>query len=291
MFDDGGLIGIQRGEVRTVVDLTDATFIETGAFSSCAAGGPSGARCWGDNSFAQFRMMAEPSVAHTAIKPDRPFGDATASMGDAHACSIVSGAVVCWGDDHLGQGGEDTVEPKVQEVAITGNARSVTTGPQHSCALLTSGEVRCWGRNDYNQVGVPAAMVADCDDGGFTRACAKTPQVVNGEPEARALALGALFSCLISADGEAEVKCWGDNRNGIIDAASTAIAYTRPVAVAGLKKARLIAAGRNHACAITGTNDLWCWGSNEFGQLGPNATLGNDAQAPARVELPLPTGG
>ena len=72
MFDDGGLIGIQRGEVRTVVDLTDATFIETGALSSCAAGGPSGARCWGDNSFAQFRLMAEPTVAHSDDDlPDR----------------------------------------------------------------------------------------------------------------------------------------------------------------------------------------------------------------------------
>jgi alpha-tubulin suppressor-like RCC1 family protein len=288
VFADGGLVPSDRGQVRPVVGAADAEFVTAGAFFACAAGGALGPRCWGDNSYTQLREAAEPSIAHSAIKPDRPLEDATASMGDLFACSLVSGAVVCWGDDHLGQGGEDAAEARIQEVAITGGARSVTAGPQHACALLNTGEVRCWGRNDYHQVGVAAGTVGQCDDGGIDRRCAKSPQPVGGDPRARALALGALFSCLITDDADAQVECWGDNRNGAIDATNPAIAFTRPVPVAGLKKARLLAAGRNHACAVIGNSDLYCWGSNEFGQLGPNATLGSDAQAPARVELPAP---
>jgi alpha-tubulin suppressor-like RCC1 family protein len=286
---DGGLIPVSPGLVQTVMGVQDADFVEAGGASACAmtATGP---RCWGSNVFAQLRQVPDPLLAETAIKPDRPF-DATARIGDSFACGVVSGAVVCWGDDHLGQLGADAEEPVTQEVAITGNGKSLSAGGEHVCALLNSNEVRCWGRNDYNQVGVPADTVGDCDDGGFTRACAKVPQIVGGQPRARALALGGLFSCLITDDAEQQVKCWGDNRNGIVEAGNAAIAFTRPVAVAGLKNARLIAAGRNHACAVVGTNDLHCWGSNEFGQLGPNAPLGSEAEPPSRIELVEPGGG
>jgi hypothetical protein len=288
--DAGNLPPAQIGEVVSVDGVEDAQFVEAGGTSVCANGGAMGQRCWGGNHGQQLTVSEEPYSFPSATKSDRPTTDATLTLGDAFGCAIASGAVVCWGDDQLGQGGEDEPVPGIQEVPITGNAKLVAAGGQHACALLNTGEVRCWGRNDLNQVGVSTMNQTRCVEGSLMYACAKTAVAVNGEPRARALALGGLFSCLITEDASAEAKCWGDNRNGAIDSASTAINVTRPVTVPGMTNVRLLAAGKKHACAVNTSNELWCWGSNEAGQLGPNASLGNDrdAQPPSKIELPAP---
>jgi hypothetical protein len=282
--DDAGIIPLPTvGEVVSVEGIEGAQFVEAGGTSACA----NTRRCWGAN-YDQQLVVSEDLYLPSAAKSDRPTGDATFSLGDAFGCAISNGAVVCWGDDELGQGGQDEPIPGIQEVPITGNGKLVAAGSQHACALLNTGEVRCWGRNDYNQVGVTTVNQTRCDDGLLTYACAKTAQKVSGDPRAKALALGGLFSCLVTDDAEAQVKCWGDNRNGAIDSASTAINVTRPVAVPGMKNVRLLAAGRQHACAVTASNELWCWGANDFGQLGPNAKQGSDAEPPTKIDLPTP---
>ena len=62
-------------------------------------------------------------------------------------------------------------------------AYAEATSNAHTCALLTGGAIKCWGKNDYGQVG----------DG--TTTTRTTPVDVSGITNATSLALGGSHSC------------------------------------------------------------------------------------------------
>ena len=136
-------------------------------------------------------------------------------------------------------------------VAATGcdeprSASGVAAAHDHACALLSSGEVRCWGRNDEGQLG----------DG--TTEDRFTPVPVAGVSDAIAVAVGGGSSCAARRDGTA--VCWGRGRPGGDEPG--------PELVAGLERATSVALGGRHACAVRGDGQVMCWGDNESGQLG-----------------------
>jgi alpha-tubulin suppressor-like RCC1 family protein len=78
-----------------------------------------------------------------------------------HACAILAnGAVRCWGfgaDGRLGYGnpsniGDDETPASVGDVPV-GGATIQLSGFSHTCALLDTGKIRCWGFNDFGQLG------------------------------------------------------------------------------------------------------------------------------------------
>ena len=83
---------------------------------------------------------------------------------------------------------------------VTGNAKSITAGVYHTCALQQDGTVKCWGRNDHGQLG----------DGTTTER--KTPTTVPGLSGVAAIAVGELHTCALMQGGT--VKCWGLNASG-----------------------------------------------------------------------------
>jgi alpha-tubulin suppressor-like RCC1 family protein len=101
--------------------------------------------------------------------------DEVLSANYGRTCAIrLDGSAVCWGrpDEY----GENTAPP--------GTYRSIATGSRHTCAIDTTGHVRCWGSNDVGQVDAP--------DGAF-----------------RAVAAGENHTCALRDDGS--VACWGCN--------------------------------------------------------------------------------
>ena len=86
-----------------------------------------------------------------------------------------------------------------------------------------------------------------------------------------AVAAGRAHSC--AALGGGEVWCWGRNEEGQLGNGTTSVTETA-VRVRGLEAASVVAAGGNavgwqsHTCAIEGAGRLFCWGYNQFGQLG-----------------------
>src|SRR2546430_10538083 len=96
--------------------------------------------------------------------------------GGFHTCALLQdGSVRCWGQNDYGQLGNGTVSSAqvsnatpVEVIGIT-TATAVTAGGYHACALLQNGSVRCWGQNDYGQLGDGAVITPQTRDRKSTR--------------------------------------------------------------------------------------------------------------------------
>lgn len=143
------------------------------------------------------------------------------------------------------------VAPQAVDAAAAVPA-NVTVGRGHACALMATGYVWCWGRNDRGQLGYQSATTPG------------EPRPVPGISTAVQVVAGDLHTCARLTDGT--VKCWGANGSGQLGNAST-VDSSAPVAAIGLSGVTDLTAGRAHTCAVA-NGLVSCWGSNGFGQLG-----------------------
>jgi alpha-tubulin suppressor-like RCC1 family protein len=107
------------------------------------------------------------------------------------------------------------VPPFGRETSLGEAAVDLAAGVSHTCALLASGAVRCFGLNNLGQVG-PSPGTPDEE--------VRAPAPVSGF-SGRVVALGAGSSaqhtCAILADGS--VACWGHNHAGQLGDAPAAL--------------------------------------------------------------------
>src|SRR3569623_325492 len=130
----------------------------------------------------------------------------------------------------------------------------VGAGGSHSCAVVDGG-VRCWGSNDYGELGAPT--FGDVDMATDVRTL--EPGTNAG---VTAVAVGEHHSCAIV---NGAMKCWGRNNFGQLGVGDTQDRRL-PVTVPNLSNVTFIAAGGGHTCAIFSdanvTNGMKCWGDN-----------------------------
>ena len=207
-----------------------------------------------------------------------PETDAGASLavGEGFACSAKDAQVHCWGRNDRGQlgagfTGQDDVGIATQvdfaAAGISTGVAAVAAGGGHACAVLTSGEVACWGRNDKGQLGNKTTIDSDRPV-LVQRSTGTLSNIV-------AVALGAQHSCALSANRN--VWCWGDGAEGKLGTPSlenrafaASVKVNGTAGAANLSNALAIDLGPHHACAIQqqtdSTRKLLCWGRNTQGE-------------------------
>lgn len=242
---------------------------------ACAITAEGGVTCWGDNLYGQ---LGNDSFYPEHLTPVDVVQLRTTvqvvALGDRHSCALLTDqSVMCWGNNVQGQLGDGTNTNRRAPVDVTllsGPVRAIGADGSHSCALLTSGTVQCWGNNEAGQLG----------DG--TTVASTTPVTVTGLSEGvSAIVLGRSHSCALLQSGT--LQCWGDNTAGQLGAASQQPQSTTPVDVANLATdVTLAAAGANHTCAHLADAEVVCWGDNHWGQLG-HGTAALSSTVPVNV--------
>jgi alpha-tubulin suppressor-like RCC1 family protein len=92
---------------------------------------------------------------------------------------------------------------------------------------------------------------------------------------AKSIALGIEHTCIVTLTDS--VQCWGSNSKGQLGQSANIIqSYLPQSPVLGLK-AKSIKSGYNHLCAIDFDNSVYCWGDNQYGQLGNGTYLDSNA--------------
>ena len=253
--------------------------ISTGAYHTCVVASDDNAYCWGENMKGQ---LGNNSTANSSVPVKVDTSGVLAgktikqiSTGHYHTCAVASDdKMYCWGENNNGElGNGSTVDSRVPvAVNMTGvlagkTIKQMSVGTYNTCVIASDDKVYCWGSNAYGQVGnnsltdsnVPVAV--------------NTTGVLAGKT-IKQISVGHHRACAIASDDK--MYCWGNNMGGALGNGSTADSHI-PVSVnmSGIlagKVIRRISIGAFHTCVYATDNKIYCWGSNNYGQLGNNST-------------------
>lgn len=254
--------------------------LAAGVWHTCAIA--AGAlKCWGDNSAGQ---LGDATIAERHV-PTVVTGMATGvtavAAGEFHSCALQNGGVKCWGAQYgsgrLGDNGVTATyaASPVQVVGLTSGVISVAAGYYHSCALMADRTVRCWG--------FPTSALGAGPSVANTAIPNEVRNPTNTGP------LTGVTKLIASPDGYhtcavvgGAAYCWGDNQTGALGDNTLTERYL-PTPMAGLASGVVdVAANINFTCAVLGSGEMRCTGTNASGQLGNTTTT--DSRVPIAVQ-------
>ena len=261
--------------------LTGLTFssIFPGFYHTCGLGSDGNAYCWGYNGQGRLGTGDDTTsynLPKLVVRGDRGSGVTFSSIstGGYHTCGLDSdGNAYCWGRNDYGQlgTGDDTASYNIPKLVVQGDRgagvtfSSISSGFYHTCGLGSDGNAYCWGRNDYGQLGT-----------GDDTASYNIPKlVVQGDRGSgvtfSSISTGGNHTCGLTSDGNA--YCWGNNGGGRLGTGDDTASYNIPkLVVQGDRGAGVtfssISSGFYHTCGLGSDGNAYCWGRNDYGQLG-----------------------
>lgn len=240
--------------------------------------------CWG-RVVGQAAVTNNVATLATIVDPRQQILPNWIALGEEHYCLLdLAGLGSCTGTDFSGQLGDGTfLSPTVGTypfIAPAGGPQRysiVSAGKQHTCGFrqynpgLGANNLvpECWGLNATGQVGNATTTFTSIN----------TPVFVNlpvGAPTAfdtTSLTLGGQHTCVLSQTGAG--WCWGSNGFGQLGKAAGFTAVSRDSvmqAVGGGIPFTKIYAGEYHTCALSTAGAAYCWGRNDYGELGNGTT-------------------
>jgi alpha-tubulin suppressor-like RCC1 family protein len=233
------------------------TQVACGQSHSCGISNQAALSCWGNNGSGQLGATTAPAAGGHVDVPGGPWQ--SVATGLYQTCAIKQdGTLWCWGDNTDGTLGTGDTNSSAVPVQVTGQGWSqVSTNYLHTCAVKSDGTLWCWGLNANLEAGTTSQFPW-------------LPVQVSGTTW-KQVTTGLYHTCAIKTDGT--LWCWGGNPSGQLGNDGIAPLSTSqtsdPVQVAGTTW-QSVSAGQSHTCAVMLNGTLWCWGSNDSGQLGDN---------------------
>ena len=259
--------------------------VSAGWHHTCALTHVGGVKCWGYNLRGQLGDGTTTMRTTPVDVVGLTRGVRAIASGVFHTCALTSGgAVKCWGLNHAGQLGNGTTENSSVPVDVVGlgqGVTAVTSGIWHSCAITPGGAAKCWGQNNFGQLGdgttenrsTPVGVTGL--DGGVS--------VIRAGTGGDGGADGSHTCAVVGGSGNERggvrprpdgggAKCWGINSVGQLGDGTTTTRLV-PVDVVGATTGiASVAAAGGYSCALRTDGGVACWGFNPFGQLGDGTT-------------------
>jgi alpha-tubulin suppressor-like RCC1 family protein len=275
----------------------------SGSSHNCAILDNASVKCWGKGNYGQLGQGNTNSLGNGANEmgdnlPSIDLGTgrtATAiSLENSHTCALLDNASVkCWGKGtygQLGQGNPNSLGDGANEMGDnlpsidlgTGRtATAISSGGNHTCALLDNASVKCWGYGNSGQLG--QGNTNSLGDGANEMGDNLTSIDFGTGRTATAISTGSDssgYNCAILDN--ASVKCWGEGGDGrlglgdtndIGDSANEMGDNLPSIDLGTGRTATAISLGAQHTCALLDNSAVKCWGKGNYGQLGQGNTI------------------
>jgi alpha-tubulin suppressor-like RCC1 family protein len=289
----GDTTTINASSAATPVPLgKPAKQIAAGGAHNCALLEDGSVKCWGEGDSGQLGYANSDDVGddlNDDLAESNPVtivasGESTKVKqivaGFEHTCALLENdAVRCWGLGSFGRLGYgntnsigDTEAPasagSVSVVRTGVKVLEIFAGAQHTCALLSSQRVRCWGNGLLGKLGYGDTQDRGDDE---TPANANPAEVdIVGDVTHMGLGSSAAHTCALRSD--TTLNCWGDGNFGKLGYGKTdnigddETPARKAVSVGG--KILQVVTGGNHTCTLLKSGKVKCWGRSNLGQLG-----------------------
>ncbi|MCB9760464.1 MAG: hypothetical protein H6739_11550 [Alphaproteobacteria bacterium] len=248
-------------------------------------------RCWGNGAYGKMGLGNSWGIGDDELPTDVgpvDLGDGEVeklALGANHTCALMDdGAVRCWGFNGYGQLGyghtsnigDNELPASAGDVNLGGVAVDISAGSTHTCAVLDTGAIRCWG---YGYTG--ALGYGNRDSIGDNEDPAAAGDVDTGGRLAVAITSGQNHNCALL--DTSEVLCWGSGYAGqlgnahrwtIGDDETLVNHHTVDLGTPTDKVLDVFNDNGMHTCVERTDGQVQCWGAGGYGQLG-NAWTGN----------------
>jgi alpha-tubulin suppressor-like RCC1 family protein len=302
--DDPG----EMGDALPVVDLgtgRSAVAVSCGPAVVCALLDDRSVKCWGENDFSSTLGLGDNGDFRTHDRGDQPgeMGDAlppidlgsrhnavAVNVGGSSICAILENAQIkCWGQNGFGALGDGDIQPIGDNPGEMGDALlavalgtdrtalAVSSGVDHTCALLDNLQIKCWGWNNFGQLGLGDRINHGELPGQMGDNLAAVD--LGSVGPLTAVAAGSRHTCAVLASGA--FKCWGVNERGNLGLGDTADRGGYPgqmgdalpfVSLGTEQRVQAVVpdspTGVGCTCALLQGGGVKCWGDNGYGQLG-----------------------
>lgn len=260
-----------------VIDLS------AGLYHNCAVLESGKILCWGANDQGQLGLGHTDSIGDdedlsSSTKIDFGVKAVRIYSGTKYNCALLENSKIkCWGENTTGQLGlghtntigdnETSSSFAYTDVGASILQMDISTISNHTCAALTNGQVKCWGQNNFGQLGYGHTDILGDDE---------TPASLGSlsfSSNILKLATGFLHTCALG-EGQ-KIHCWGYNNLGqvglgYVDTIGDNEA-ANSIGALGLSEDKAmitLATGNNHTCSIGLDNKIYCWGLGVLGATG-----------------------
>ena len=257
------------------------TALSAGLWYSCGITSEAKTFCWGGVPGYRDPIPLKDSLMPMSAIPlripsDKGFIDIT--VGEDNMCALDSLRVAyCWGSNQTGDVGDSSYLAKRGPSRVLGAIRwrALAGGSSHVCGVTLDGAAYCWGNQFRGALGNGKA------DGSSPQ-----PELVLGGLTFTTVRAGPGYSCALTPPGEA--YCWGVNDYGLLGDSQPPAPFlysTSPSHVTGGHRFVTITLGGLHACAIAIDARAYCWGWNNYGQLGNGSSAASSWPVPVSGDL------
>lgn len=250
--------------------------VSAGGFHTCGITEAKNLYCWGRNYNGE---IGDGTSGNNRLALTRIGGAGVwsqVSLGDQSSCGITTADnLYCWGWNQEGQIGDGTKEDKHALTRIGGAGVWASIAPSttyHTCGITLAKNLYCWGNNAAGQIG-----------DGTTGTDRVVPTKVGGSGVWSAADGGIYHSCGITS--ARNLYCWGNNSRGQIGDGTTRTFQLAMKRVGGSGVWARLATGSEHTCGITVGKNLYCWGHNQYGQIGDGSTEGFGQVRPSLTRI------
>lgn len=245
------------------IDLNGLTQVSAGGYHTCAVNVDHQVYCWGRNNIGQLgNGSTTDSSTPVLVQGLERAGVTTVVSGSLHTCAYErNGRAWCWGSNRDGKlgAGKDAVFSAIPVLVLApvDQVISLSIGATFTCASGETGQTWCWGEGSFGQTG-----------NKIYKSSPIPQEIVKTIPEVDHISSGWFHTCALSSNNE--ISCWGKNYEGELGNSST-VSRAEAVTISGVHTktgVSLLAAGGRSTCAGTLDHQVYCWGKNDYGQVG-----------------------